>query len=140
MLRYLGLAIAALAFAVPATAAFAADPTPSAVPAPLGSPASGGPAAHGGLPGVTVAHGMLRLIGSPGADTAAATEPLRIASGDGPPVVVLRSSVSHVSAFSVPGISTSVAAGSATPPWVAGAVPAGADLSTTGSRAPPAER
>lgn len=95
---------------------------------------------HGGLPGVGVAHGMLRRLGSPDAGTAAITEPLRIARGDGPPVVVLRSSVTHVSTPAVPGIPAAMASGCGRPARVPGAVPAGADQSATGCRAPPAAR
>lgn len=117
---HLGLAVVGLAFVVPATAAFAADVTPSAPPS---SGVSVGTVAQ---PGVDLSQGTLRLLSPDSTD-------------DGP-AVVLRSAVSHVSTIVVAGTPDTATSGYATPVRVAGAVPAGAEESTTGSRAPPAGR
>src|SRR4051812_11472425 len=155
VLRFLGIAVAGLAFAVPtnAVAAFAADAVPCPVPARLASVP--------GLAGVSVSAGTLRRIEAPDA-TDAVVDPLRTESGAGGPVIVLEGGPaaddpilgvlgpdgagtvpagSHVSGASAPG-NPSVAAPAGSEPAArdAGSAPASADRSTAGSRAPPAWR
>jgi hypothetical protein len=122
--RHLGLVAVGLAFVAPASAAFAADPTPSPAPAVSGTIAQ---------PGVDLSQGTLRLL-APALGAAGVDCP------DDGPAIVLRSSISHVSAAAVPGTGDTATSGYAIPVWVAGAVAVDADRSTTGSRAPPAGR
>jgi hypothetical protein len=146
VLRFLGLAIAGLAIVAPAGVAFAADPTPSAVPTRMPLPAGVGFPGHGSgaLPGIGVSHGILRLLGSPAAEvsTGTGTDRLSVDGGAGGPAVVLggpaRAATPDGSASpSAPGLSAPVDGGPSPAVGSTGSAPTGVDQSSTGSRAPP---